>query len=293
VRLFVTGAAGMVGSYVSEAFAGAHRIETGESPGRVPVDIRDEEAVGAAVEAACPDAVLHLAALTDVDYCETHPDEAYATNALGTRNIALACRKRDIPLLYLSTSVVFAGTPGRPYAEDDVLAPVNVHGRTKLAGERFVAELVRRHVIARTTWVMGGGTRDKKFVGVMARKIAAGQSPLRAVTDKIGSPTYAKDLLRAMRELLNLECFGVYHIVNGGGCSRFELAVQLRNMMQRPEVVIEPASSSNFPLAAPRADYEVLDISKIESAGIHMRSWQDALREYYEQELGPSLRAHR
>lgn len=285
----VTGAAGMVGSYAREAFTADECIETGRSECALLLDVRDTDAVNIAVHRVRPDVVLHLAALTDVDYCELNPDEAYRTNASGTRNVALACRLRDVPLVYISTSVVFAGDRRQPYAETDQLEPVNMHGHSKLAGERFVSGLVRRHIIVRTTWLMGGGCRDKKFVGVLARKIACATSPLQVVDDRVGSPTYAKDLLRAIRALVHSHLYGVYHVVNAGACSRFELAVALRDIMRRRDVDIQPVPSSGFPLTAPRADWEVLAISKLEAAGIAMRPWHDALREYYERELGPSL----
>jgi len=286
LRLFVTGADGMVASYVPDVFGECELTLTDIVDGFEYVDVRDPVAVMKAITAAQPDVVLHLAAATDVDRCEQEPDWAYHTNAVGTQNVALACQAGGVPLVYISTAGVFWGDKPEPYIEFDEPRPANVYGLSKLAGERIVASLLQRYYIVRAGWMIGGAERDKKFVGKIVRLIRERRQTLRVVNDKFGSPTYGKDLLAGIRALLETEGFGLYHMVNQGVCSRYDVAVALRDLLGRPDVVIEPVSSAHFPLPAPRARSEAMRNLKLELMGLYeMRPWQDALREYVLSEL--------
>lgn len=285
-RLFVTGAGGMVGSYVPAVFGDCETALTDIVDRYDALDIRNPSAVMKAVSAARPEVVLHLAAATDVDRCEQEPDWAYHTNAVGTQNVALACQALSIPLVYVSTAGVFWGDKPEPYTEFDEPRPANVYGHSKLAGEHIVMSLLQRYYVVRAGWMIGGGVRDKKFVGKIVRLIDEGKTPLRVVDDKWGSPTYGRDLLGGIRALIETDAFGLYHMTNGGRCSRYEVALALRNSLDRPDVGIEPISSAHFPLPAPRARSEVMRNFKLEVLGFHtMRPWQEALREYVTAEL--------
>ena len=285
-KLLVTGAAGMVGSYVRRAFANHDLVLTDVTEGSTFLDVRDPAAVRVAIGDARPDAVLHLAAATDVDRCEQEPDWAHDANAIGTRNVALACQARAIPLVYVSTGAVFPGEKAEPYTEFDTPAPANVYARSKRAGEQFVASLLPRHYIVRAGWMFGGAGRDVKFVGKIARLIQSGRTRLEIVDDLIGSPTYAWDLLEGLRRLMETEAYGVYHMANAGWCTRYESALAIREALDRPDVEIIPVSSDRFPLLAPRRS-EALRSAKLEGLGLGMRPWQEALREYVLTELAP------
>lgn len=280
----------MVGNYVPEIFKEYDLTLTDKIEGFDHLDVREPSAVIKAVGDVKPDVVLHLAAATDVDLCEQDPDSAYHTNAIGTQNVALACQEFDLPLVYISTAGVFWGDKPEPYIEFDVPRPANIYGQSKLAGEQIVSSLLRRYYIVRAGWMIGGGKKDKKFVGKIARLILGGQNPLRVVNDKLGSPTYGKDLLTGIRTLLTTSYFGLYHMVNRGCCSRYDVALALRELLQRPCIEIAPVSSAYFPLPAPRARSEAMRNLKLELLGLNsMRPWQDALREYVESELAPVL----
>lgn len=288
-RVLVTGAGGMVGSYVPEIFAGETLLLTDIVEGFERLDVCDPTAVMKAVADAAPDLVLHLAAATDVDRCEQEPDLAYRTNAMGTQNVALACLAHDVPLVYLSTAGVFAGDKPEPYIEFDSPNPANTYGRSKLAGEEIVASLLRRYYIVRAGWMVGGGDRDKKFVGKITRLIRGGHTEIQAVDDKWGSPTYAKDLLGGIRRLVDTGFYSLYHMVNQGCCSRYEVALVIRDALQRPDVQVAPVSSDRFPLPAPRARSEAMRNFKLELLGLDgMRPWQEAVREYILTELAPA-----
>jgi dTDP-4-dehydrorhamnose reductase len=294
MRILVTGAAGAVGSYVPSVFDDAELILTDIRGGLRELDIRDPRAVSAAVTELKPDLVLHLAAATDVDACERDHDHAFATNAIGTQNVALACRDAGCELVYISTAGVFWGDKPEPYTEYDEPGPANAYGHSKLAGERYVTAMLDRFYIVRAGWMVGGGGLDKKFVGKIAEQIRAGRTELKAVDDKFGSPTYAPDMLRLIKRLLGTGYHGLYHGVNRGTCTRYDVALELRSILERPDVTIEPVSSAFFPLPAPRARSEAMRNYKLELLGLdESRPWQDALREYVLGELVPALELER
>ena len=282
-KLFVTGAAGMVGSYVRRAFADHEVVLTDVSEGWTSVDVCDAVAVKRAIAEVRPDAVLHLAAATDVDRCEQEPDWAERTNAVGTQNVVRACETSAIPLVYVSTGAIFPGERTEPYTEVDTPAPSNVYARSKHAGEQIV-EALPWHYIVRAGWMFGGARRDVKFVGKIARLIQGGQTRLEAVDDLVGSPTYALDLLIGIRGLMRTGAYGVYHMANVGSCTRYACALAIRDTLDRPDVEIVPVSSDRFPLPAPRRS-EALHSVKLEPLGLAMRPWREALREYLLTEL--------
>ncbi|OGW92375.1 MAG: dTDP-4-dehydrorhamnose reductase [Omnitrophica bacterium RIFCSPHIGHO2_02_FULL_63_14] len=291
-KILVTGAGGMVGSYVSEVFSDYELILSDIVKGHPRVDVCQPAAVMDAVASAKPDVVLHLAAATDVDRCEQEPAIAFQTNAIGTQNVALACQATGAVLVYISTAGVFWGDKLDPYVEFDTPNPANIYGQSKLAGEQIVTSLLQRFYIVRAGWMAGGGERDKKFVGKITKLILDGVNPLRVVNDKWGSPTYAKDLLTGIRRLLETGYYGLYHMANHGCCSRYDVALMIREVLERPEIDVAPVSSAFFPLPAPRARSEAMRNFKLELLGLDaMRTWQEALREYLQTELMPILSA--
>ncbi len=289
-KMLVTGAGGMVGGYVSSVFSDYELVLTDIVEGFLRLDIRDPIAVKATLEHSKSDIVLHLAAATDVDRCEQKPDWAYHTNTIGTQNVALACQAFSVPLVYVSTAGVFWGDKPEPYIEFDVPKPINVYGHSKLAGEQIVSSLLQRYYIVRAGWMIGGGERDKKFVGKIAQLITEGRNPLQVVDDKLGSPTYGKDLLGGIHRLIETGYYGLYHMVNKGFCSRYDVALAVRDALKRSDISIIPVSSAHFPLPAPRARSEAMRNLKLELLGLDlMRPWEDALYEYVPTELAATL----
>jgi len=285
-RILVTGGSGMVGSYTATVFKDNEILSTDIQT----LDVRKSQKVMQIVQAFRPDVIVHLAAATDVDRCEQDPDWAFQTNALGTQNIALACQKYDSVMVYISSAAVFNGDKPTPYTEFDVPNPINVYGRSKLAGEQITASLLKRFYIVRAGWMIGGGTKDKKFVGKIASALESGTKQIKAVDDKIGSPTYAKDLFGGIAGLLETDQFGLYHHANAGSCSRYEVAMEIQRIMKMDDVSIVPVSSANFPLPAPRGRSEALQNYKLKLLGFpEQRPWQEALEDYLKSELLPDL----
>lgn len=276
--ILVTGANGMVGSYV--ASLASHFDGPLDLTDIDTLDVTDLEAVRRRVGSGRYTAVIHLAAETDVDRCELEPEHAYRTNAVGTQNVALACQAADVVMVYTSTAGVFGGdgAPG-PFTEHDEPSPANRYGHSKLAGEHHVRGLLRRWFIVRPGWMMGGGPKDKKFVAKIVAQVREGRD-ISAVTDKVGSPTYARELVLGIRDLMRSGRYGLYHMTNHGVCSRFDVASRIVRFLGAPVRVL-PVTSERFPLPAPRANSEAMRNLNLELVGLdRMSSWQDALDTY-------------
>ena len=245
------------------------------------MDVRSAEIVFQTIEKEHPNVVIHLAALTDVDYCEKEPDEAFHTNTVGTQNVALACQRVNATMLYMSTTSVFNGTKCEPYTEFDIPNPQSFYSQSKYHGELIVEALLSHYYIVRAGWMFGGGKKDKKFVAKIM-DLARKHTELKVVNDKLGSPTYTKDISAGIDRLIGTGLFGKYHMVNTGGyCSRFEFAEKILEYGQITTCKLIPVSSASFPLPAPRPRMEAARNYHLELLGIDlMRPWQDALREY-------------
>ena len=294
MRVLITGSGGMLGSAIHPAFvrAGHDVVATDLMPrpvGDLPMDIldvRDYAAVAAAVTAHMPDLILHLAAETDLERCETDPDHAWLTNALGTHNVALMAAKLDLPLVYISTAGVFDGKRSDPYSEFDEANPINVYGGSKYEGERIVRDLVPRSFIVRAGWMIGGIDRDHKFVAKIVAQLRSGATTLYAVTDRLGTPTYTEDFARNLLTLIATPYFGLYHMTCEGAGSRHDVARAILDHYGRDDVEVAPVASDFFSATyfAPRPRSEMMRNYKLQLRGLNqMRPWRDALRAYLEQ----------
>lgn len=229
-----------------------------------------------------PDFLFHLAAETDVDYCEINPDHAYKTNTIGTENCALICQKYGIPMLYISTAAIFNGNKPEPYIEFDEPNPVNIYGLSKLFGEVIVQKLLREYFVVRAGWMIGGWELDKKFVYKIVTQLLDGKRELKVVNDKYGSPTFTVDFAKNILTLINSRRYGLYHMVNKGTATRYEIAIKIIEFMGiRGEVNIKQVSSAEFPLAAPRGRSEMMRNYHLELIGMdNMPYWVYSLEQY-------------
>lgn len=294
MRVLITGSAGMLGSAVYPAFvaAGHDVVATDLAPrpvGDLPMgglDVRDFDAVRRCMAEVQPDMVLHLAAETDLETCEADPDHAYLTNTIGTQNVALACRAGEANLVYISTAGVFDGEKANgPYTELDDPRPINVYGRSKFAGEAIVQRLVPEGFIVRAGWMVGGAERDHKFVAKVVDQLRDGARSIRAVTDKLGTPTYTSDFGQNLLELVATPFHGLYHMACLGEGSRYDVAREIVAFYERPDVVVLPVTSSAFEdeYPAPRPRSEMMRNYMLDLRGLNrMRPWQVALHDYLE-----------
>ncbi|HET7213371.1 MAG TPA: dTDP-4-dehydrorhamnose reductase [Terriglobia bacterium] len=275
MRILVTGAAGMLGRALAPLLEEEHEV-IGLT--RNECELSDESAVQKAFRIYKPGIVVHLAALTNVDGCELDPQKAEAWNALATLNVAKAAKRIDAAVLYTSTDYVFDGRTNTPYTEDAPTRPLNVYGKTKLAGERHVREILDRYFIVRTSWLFG--PHGKNFVSTVLR-LASGQPELRIVNDQRGSPTYTRHLAEKLAELAATQAYGVYHVAAEGNCTWFEFAQKILELSGVKDVEVAPISTSECGRAAARPAYSVLSHERFNRLGIGpLPHWQAGLQSY-------------
>ncbi|GAC1668243.1 MAG: dTDP-4-dehydrorhamnose reductase [Candidatus Limnocylindrales bacterium] len=294
MRVLITGAAGMLGSsvYPASVAAGHVVLATDLEPRDVAglsmgqLDVREHVQVTEAIDRFRPDQVLHLAAETDLETCEADPDHAFLTNTVGTQNVAVACQTHNVTMVYISTAGVFdGGKRDGPYDEFDAANPINVYGRSKYEGELLVLRLVQKHFVIRAGWMVGGSERDHKFVAKVIDQLRAGARTIRAVTDKLGTPTYTQDFARNLLELIETPFYGRYHMACLGDGSRYDVAREIVAFYGRQDVTVIPVTSEAFAdeYPAPRPPSEMMRNYMLELRGLNrMRPWRDALREYLE-----------
>ena len=287
-RIYIAGCGGMLGQAFYEEFSGQADVKCTDIDLNEEwlsyLDIRDLARYREDVASFSPDYLFHLGAHTDLEYCETHADDAYATNAMAVENAAYIANELDIPLLYISTAGIFDGRQD-VYDDWDAPNPLGVYARAKWAGEAFVRQNARRYLICRAGWMMGGGPRkDKKFVQKLMQQLRDGKTELNVVDDKLGTPTYTRDFAQNVRLLLESGCWGLYNMVCQGMTSRLEVAqalVEERGL--RDTVTVKPVSSGFFAQTyfAPRPDCERLLNRKLALRGLDvMRPWRAALSDY-------------
>lgn len=274
MRIFLTGAKGQLGTDLAHRLtADGHDLTAVDVD---EVDLGDRAAVLAAIDAARPDAVVHPAAFTAVDRCETEPDEAFRVNVLGTRHIAEAARRAGAPVTCVSTDYVFDGTKAGPYVEWDIPNPQSVYGRSKLAGER---ELDPGSTIVRTSWVCGfhGANMVKTIL-----RLAAEPGTLRFVDDQRGHPTFTEDLAGVIETLVVDRRPGLFHVTNQGAVSWYEFARAVLEAAGDDPDRVEPCATADLqpPRPAPRPANSVLDNAALRGSGLpETRDFREPLAE--------------
>jgi len=271
MRYLITGASGMLGRDLQDALAGRDVTPLG----RADLDVTDAAAVAAAVHGH--DVVVNCAAYTKVDDAETHEDEAYAANATGPANLAVACAADGTKLVTISTDYVFDGNATSPYAEDRPRDPINAYGRTKAAGEELA---LARHpdgtYVVRTAWLYGA--HGPNFARTMLA-LAESKDTWSVVDDQLGQPTWTADLAAQIVALLDAGApAGIYHGTNSGEASWFDFARAVLEQNGLDPDRITPTDSSAFVRPAPRPSYSVLGHDAWRAAGLEpMRDWREAL----------------
>ena len=235
------------------------------------LDITQLDPMRRAVQAFCPDLVINTAAYNNVDGAESNPLAAYRVNALGPRNLAVVTASVGMPLLHISTDYVFDGTSRRPYHEFDHPHPLSVYAVSKLAGEEAVRSLNPKHYLVRTAWLYHVvGRNFAKTICSLAQQ----QPAVRVVNDQVGSPTYAPHLATAIATLIRSGAFGIYHLVNQGAASWYELTCALYRQLGIATPVC-PITMLEFPRPAKRPAYSVL--TTIQDPIILLPPWEEGV----------------
>jgi dTDP-4-dehydrorhamnose reductase len=281
MRILLTGDKGMLGQDLAALLAPRHEIIPLDLP---TVDITDAEAVDRYVSETRPEATIHAAAFTDVDGCERLPDTAFRVNAAGTQNVAVACRKAGIPMLYVSTDYVFDGEKPAPYLEGDLPNPLNVYGKSKLVGEKAVQDSLAAFWVVRTSWLFG--PKGKNFVRAIIDRAKTGEE-LRVVNDQIGAPTYTAHLAGTLEQILTRGGPGIYHATNQGYCSWFEFAQAILAQAGWGHIKVIPISTAASGRIARRPRNSRLANTRLQEEGLSLLpSWQEGLRCYLKRESG-------
>jgi dTDP-4-dehydrorhamnose reductase len=277
MKILITGGKGQLGRDLEKILLNTGKYEL-TCLGHDALDITKPGNVQQVVLTNRPEVIIHAAANTNVDSCELDKDSAYLVNALGSRNVAVAAAKTGAKLVYISTDYVFNGKAGRPYIEFDLPDPINIYGKSKLAGEQYVAGLSDRYFIVRTSWLYG--RHGKNFVKTML-SLAKEKKEVSVVNDQVGSPTYTKDLAHFIAELIQTELYGIYHATNGGECSWFDFARAIFKIANLSQIKVKPATTLELNRPAPRPAYSVLDNYCIRLQGLPgLRPWEEALQEF-------------
>lgn len=270
MKMLIVGAKGMLGSMLMDVLADYN--PTGWDVGEI--DITKAEDVRDKVTALAPEVIINAAAYTNVDGAQANRELAFAVNEAGVKNLAEVAKSVGATMVHYSTDYIFPGDKKEGYTEEDEGGPaVNVYGESKLAGEKALMQSGVNFYLVRTAWLYG--PNGKNFVGTMLR-LGKNKKELHVVADQHGSPTYTKDVALATKQLLEKKKpFGVYHAVCTGQATWFQFAQEIFRISNMG-VKVNPIPASQYPVPAKRPEYSVL----VNTKGLTMRSWQEALKDY-------------
>lgn len=298
MRILITGAGGMLGTDLISYLRAGHQLiavgreaVTNSEISFHQVDLSKSKIVHDLLTSIHPEVVLHSAAMTDVDGCETHRFEALRDNLEATRNITEASNRVAALVIFYSTDFVFDGNKSEPYQEIDLPHPVSVYGQTKLLAERYLFTRGKRFVILRTSWLFGKAGNN--FPRKILKQAEIGKS-FPVISDQFGNPTFTGDLAEATGKIVKQLCQKnqgaenqVYHVANEGVVSRFEFARTVLRKKNYPTELVKPISTDEAPKRlARRPKNSALSTEKIkERFGIRLRHWEEALNSFLQEEI--------
>ena len=280
-RIVIIGATGQLGTDLCQELSWAALLRLNHSN----IAVSDLRSVRQALQKCEVNVVINTAAFHKTDDCESDPDRAFLVNAIGARNVAVVTQEIGAKLVHISTDYIFGGESDShttSYTEFDTPVPLNIYGKSKLAGEDFVRHFCQRHFIIRTSGLFGvAGSSGKggNFVETMVR-LGKERDELRVVGDQVFSPTYTKDLAKMIAQLINTEYYGIFHITNKDTCSWCEFTKEILSLAGLKTTVV-PITSDQYPQKAKRPRFSVLDNYHLRLLGMDdMRSWREALKDY-------------
>lgn len=275
MRIIVTGSKGQLGTDImAELQKKGHTAIGADLP---ETDLTDKASVDSFIANCNADAIIHCAAFTNVDLAETEKETCRKINADGTLNLALACKKHSIKMLYISTDYVFGGEGNDAFETDSPKVPCNFYGESKLLGENAVIENCEKSFIVRISWVFG--ENGKNFVKTMLR-LSKEKESLTVVNDQTGSPTYTKDLAILLCDMIETEKYGVYHATNEGYCTWAEFAAKIMELSGAATKII-PVTSAEYKTAATRPQNSRLSKKSLDENGFdRLPHWENALKRY-------------
>ncbi|PIP86869.1 NAD(P)-dependent oxidoreductase [Candidatus Campbellbacteria bacterium CG22_combo_CG10-13_8_21_14_all_36_13] len=286
-KIVITGCGGMLGEAVYSEFKDICKVYASDIDLNEDwleyLDVSSANAVAEYLENIKPDYIIHLAAKTDMEYCELNSEETYATNRNGVTHVVKYANSANIPVVYISTAGIFDGEQ-ESYREEDKPNPLSVYGRSKYEGE-LEAKKATKSIVVRAGWMIGGGPKkDKKFVKKIVEQINNGSKQLHVVNDKFGTPCYTYDLAKSLHFLVDNEYYGIYHGACDGKCNRYEVAVAMMidlGIKDEVEVIEVDSSFVEKDFFAPRPRSEILQNIRLKKIAPHLtRDWEICVKEY-------------
>ena len=275
MKILITGSKGQLGIELIDIAPQEHKIFGYD----LDMDITDRFAIESKFSKVKPDLVIHCAAFTDVDKCEDRRKKVFLVNSTGTENLAKVARKYDCEFVYISTDYVFNGKKDMPYVEEDIPDPVSIYGKSKLAGEEAVTNILERFYILRTTGIYS--RYGKNFVETIIRA-SENCREIEVVDDQVCTPTYSLDVAECIYKLIETGMYGIYHATNDGQCSWYQFTKEIFKILGK-RVTVVPVKSGRLEGRASRPSYSVLANLKLEENKIYfMRHWKEALKGFLE-----------
>lgn len=272
MKVLICGGNGQLGWDCQRVFGKENEVAAYDLP---ELDITDKGRVEAVISGFMPDVVINCAAYTQVDKCETEIELARLVNVDGPGFIAEACKAVNAAMVHISTDYVFDGAKEPPdaYTERDEVNPLSVYGKTKLEGERRVAQITDNHIIVRTAWLYG--INGSNFLKTMLRlALLNPEKPIKVVDDQFGSPTWSLRLALQLERLVQIKGQGIYHATAEGYCSWYELAVYFLKQIEVPFNIV-PCTTADYPTAAKRPANSILENSRLKrSDNNRMTGWR-------------------
>ncbi len=281
MKIGVIGANGRLGAALAREYAPDFEVTSFE---RRQLDLGQLDRVRSALAETKFELLINCAALTNVDYCESHREEAFLVNAEAPRLLAEIANEKSAKLVHFSTDYVFDGKKSDSYTEEDMAAPLSVYGESKLEGERRVLEVSSQHLVVRLSWVFGP---DKpSFIDQIIQR-ARESDVVTAVADKFSAPTYTIDVSSWLRLAIEKSANGILHLANNGGCSWQEWAQYAIDVCRNFGIPLKAerigavslADMKNF--VARRPVHTVLSTARFAAlTGVQPRHWREAVAEY-------------
>lgn len=280
MKVIITGASGLLGEEIADVFSQEHEVIP--LKGRKSIDISKTEKIISFIRNESPDLIIHSAGWRNVDECEKNREKALLINTLGTKNIALAAKSVNCPMVHISTDSVFDGKGDTPYTEFDRTNPVNVYGYSKLKAEEMVISILDKFFIIRVPLLFGSkGKRDNNLIYGVWEKLKKGEQ-IYASTDQVCSPTYTKDVADVLLKVVKTEYYGIYHLSNEGLGSRFDLMKEIAKLGGMSSENIIPCKSDKK--YAKRPKFTAFNgIAFKNTFGIMLDDWKKALKRCIEE----------
>ena len=292
MRIFIVGASGFVGRIMFEYLSGEHEtfgsFYLNPVKGLIHLNMTDLKAVKEILTSLKPDVIIHPAANPNVEYCEEHPKETWQVNVEGSRNIIETAREIGVKFVYFSSDYVFDGTNG-PYSEDDVPNPINEYGLQKLAVEKLIKNYLEKYLIIRITVVYGWEPRGKNFVMGLIKNLKNGDF-MKVPYDQIGSPTYANNMIQAVKELIEADKTGIYHVAGTDVMDRYTFAKNVAEIFELDENLLIPVTTNQLNQKAKRPLKAGMKVDKVQKdVSIRLMSVRNGLEDMKNTKMGDML----